>query len=167
MRVKRPDSASVSFFPRSKEIGLFIYGCGRVVFTNFDPHSQGADLYRFLSRKLNIPLHAGILIHRGKVVNSESTLNDQGLLNGSNVFFMTRARGGGKDTRDEQCSKGSFHTHTRFLASNLSINIGNECESCGESGMLWCSVCQQTRCNICDSQWHKHSSRRNHIREVS
>ena len=48
----------------------------------------------------------------------------------------------------------------------LLYSIETECESCGENERLWCSVCQQTRCDVCDNQWHKHPSRRDHNQEV-
>ena len=60
----------------------------------------------------------------------------------------------------------------KVIISTISYNkiifsyVENECESCGEKGALWYSVCQQTRCDVCDIQWHKHPSRRDHNREV-
>ena len=82
MRVKRKAQAF------SKEI--WFWGS---FFTKFDTHSQGAYLYHFLGRKLNIPLHAGVLIHTGKVVNSVGTLNSQGF----SMVFHDTSKGWRKD----------------------------------------------------------------------
>ena len=69
------------FSHRSKNIGLFIYGFRRVLYTELDYQSQGIDLYYFVSKELNIPLRIGILIIRGKIVDPVSTLAHQGFLN--------------------------------------------------------------------------------------
>ena len=92
---------------RSK-IGLFIYGPGKVLYTKVDSQSQGIDLHYIVSKELNIRLGVGILIHKGKVVDPVSTLAHQGFLNGSNVIFMIRAKGGGKNDGSEVCYKGEY-----------------------------------------------------------
>ena len=91
---------------KSKNIGIFIYGSRRVLYTELDSQLQGVKLYHFVRKEFNIPLNLGILIHRGKVVNPVSTLAHQGLFNGSNVIFVTRGRGGGKNNGHEVCCKG-------------------------------------------------------------
>ena len=62
------------FSHRSKNICLFIYGFGRVLYTELGYQSQGIDLWYFVSKELIIPLLIGILIHRGKIVDPVSTL---------------------------------------------------------------------------------------------
>ena len=59
-----------------------------------------------------------------------------------------------------------MHFAVIFIKPFCLETIGNECESCGETGTVWCTVCRQTRCDMCDKLWHKHPSRRDHNREV-
>ena len=82
------------------------YGPRRVLYRELNSQSQGIELYHFVSKELNVPLHAGFLIHGGKVVNPVNTLAHQGFINGSNMIFVTRGRGGGKNSAHEVCCKG-------------------------------------------------------------
>ena len=71
-----------------------------------DPQLQGIDLYHFVINELKVSLCAGILMHRGKIVDPVNTLANQGFRSGSNVMFMIRARGGGKNSGRDVCYKG-------------------------------------------------------------
>lgn len=85
------------FFYRFNRLGICIYGCGTVLYTELRNDSQGIDLYDVVSKKWGIPVTVQILIHRGQTVNAVNSLADQGFVHGSNVFLTARARGGGKN----------------------------------------------------------------------
>ena len=43
----------------------------------------------------------------------------------------------------------------------------DECISCGEHAIIYCSTCKSSRCVPCNEQWHKHPKRRDHETKVS
>jgi len=78
---------------RLERIGIFIYGSGAVLYTELTHQSQGIDLYDVVSKKWSIPIHVQTLIHGGKRVNAVDSIVHQGIVHGSNVFLVTRAKG--------------------------------------------------------------------------
>ena len=86
-----------AFFRRLEQIGIFIYGSGAVLYTELTHQSQRVDLHDAVSKKWHIPVNVQTLIHRGRRVNAVESLAHQGIVHGSNLFLMTRAKGGGKN----------------------------------------------------------------------
>ena len=76
--------------------------------TEFSHQSQGIELYDVTSRKCRIPISSQILLHKGKTVDPVKLLVDQGIVSGSNVFFIIKAKGGGENDPEKGIGKCDY-----------------------------------------------------------
>ena len=98
---------------------IYIYGCCRTVITeDFSHQSQGVELYEVMSRRCHIPISSQLLLHKGKTVDPVKRLVDQGIVSGSNVFFIIKARGGGGNSTDKYSGKCDY-TLSTIIKQNI------------------------------------------------
>ena len=78
----------------------------------FSHQAQGIELYDVMSRRCHTPISSQLLLHKGKTVDPVKLLVDQGIVSGSNVFFIIKARGGGGNCTEKYSGKCDYTLST-------------------------------------------------------
>ena len=105
-----------------------------------------------------------MLFYKKKVIDPSSSFN---VGTCSSIDLIVKGIGGGGETYSGIIILCVFHViqfNTNY--SELSVELLDECVSCGTHADVYCDECKSSRCGICNDQWHKHPKRKHHKTRV-
>ena len=126
-------------------------------------------LFKEVEKVTGVPATLQMLNYEMHFLQPDIPLKEYCFKDGGQVHLSVKGVGGGESDKGTKFYTFYCNIIVSFIHSYISEPDGDvldDCVSCGEHAQIYCSVCNSTRCKLCDEQWHKHPKRKHHHTKV-